>query len=72
MVIPMYTPTEDAKAPPTRREGTPYDDDDLEVIIDITSGDDVDEDDLDDELERAGRGYVSYELEDEDTLRRSA
>jgi hypothetical protein len=59
------------KLPSTPRDDRPHDDD-LEVVIDITSGDEVDDDDLDDELERGGRGYVSYELDDEDTAPRSA
>lgn len=69
MVTPMMTPElpENHKTPSTPRDGNPFDDD-LEVIIDITSGDELDDDELDDELER---GYVSYELDDEDTAPRS-
>ena len=60
------------KAPPTRR--FPLDEDDEpEIIIDISPGDElVDDDDLDDELERGFRNAVNYEIDDEPTGPRRA
>ncbi len=70
----MTYPADDASKMPSREPMRfPLDDDDEpEIIIDISPGDELDDDDLDDELERGFRDIVSYEIDDEPTGPRRA